>query len=497
MTIGWLLLALLLGLTIGSVSGLIPGVHVNTMALLALAASPWLLELGLPLLLVAGAIVVAGVVHTFLDYLPGALLGAPDDDVALAALPAHQLLRSGRAAEGVAWSARGSQLGLLFALPLLVVGRVLLGPEVDGYERLKGVLPVVLAGIVLLLLSTESTRLRWPAWLGWMPAAPDGSSRLAGVLAAAGVFGLAGALGVAVFGLPAESPVGMPSTLLMPALAGLFGVASLLDAWQSTGGLPEQQRVDGLPPIRPLVPACAAASVAGGAMGVLPGMTAAQATVMAQGGRRVWQGWFGREARAGGASAGGAARTADADASGPSAADLLVAGDEAEAAAVVPSEDEFAAQLEVIAVLSAVNTACTVMVLGFLAVVGRARSGAALALVQLFPLAPWVSWLPPADVVRLLALTVAGGLLAVPLMLLWSRGFMALHDRIPQRALVGSVLVAVVVLSFLSTGIVGLAVLVAATTLGLVPPRLGVRRSHAMGVILLPVLLRLWEVPLP
>ena len=465
MSVGWLVLALVLGLAIGVLTGLLPGLHVNTMALLALAASPALLDLGVPLLLLAGTIVVAGVVHTFLDYLPGALLGAPDDDVALAALPAHRLLRAGRASDGVAWSARGSQLGLLLALPMLLVVRVLLGPELDGYERLKAGLPVVLLLIVLILLSTESTRLAWPVRWRWLPRDAGGESRLAGVLAGSAVFLAAGALGMAVFELPAVSPVGIPSTLLMPALAGLFGIAGLIDAWQAGAPLPEQRRASGLPAWRPLLPSASASSVAGGVMGVLPGMTAAQATVLAQGGRGLWQRW-------------GPARRA-----------------REQWAPTASEDDEMRPQLEIIASLSAVNTACTVMVLGFLAIVGRARSGAALALEQLLPLPRWSAALPPADVLRLLGLTVIGGLLAVPLMLTLGRALLRVHAVVPQRTLVGGVIGLVVLLSFLSTGLVGLVVLVAATCVGLIPPRVGVRRSHAMGIILLPVLLRLWQVP--
>ena len=50
--------------------------------------------------------------------------------------------------------------------------------------------------------------------------------------------------------------------------------------------------------------------------------------------------------------------------------------------------------LEVIAVLSSVNTAVTAMVLGFLYMVGRPRSGAALALNMMYPIDMWNSVAP-------------------------------------------------------------------------------------------------------
>ena len=49
----WLLGALFFGVFLGSLTGLIPGFHVNNVALILLALSPGLLELGIPLSAVA------------------------------------------------------------------------------------------------------------------------------------------------------------------------------------------------------------------------------------------------------------------------------------------------------------------------------------------------------------------------------------------------------------------------------------------------------------
>ena len=56
-----------------------------------LSVSPALLSLGIPLSAVAGLIISTGVVHTFLNYIPSALIGAPDGDTALAA-SGHRML---------------------------------------------------------------------------------------------------------------------------------------------------------------------------------------------------------------------------------------------------------------------------------------------------------------------------------------------------------------------------------------------------------------------
>ena len=58
----WLLGALFFGVLLGSLTGLIPGFHVNNVALILLAVSPGLLELGIPLSAVAAIIVSTGTV---------------------------------------------------------------------------------------------------------------------------------------------------------------------------------------------------------------------------------------------------------------------------------------------------------------------------------------------------------------------------------------------------------------------------------------------------
>lgn len=75
--LGWMLFALFFGVFMGSLTGIIPGFHVNNVALILLALSPSLLALGIPLSAVAGIIVSTGTVHTFLNYIPSALMGAP------------------------------------------------------------------------------------------------------------------------------------------------------------------------------------------------------------------------------------------------------------------------------------------------------------------------------------------------------------------------------------------------------------------------------------
>ena len=145
--------------------------------------------------------------------------------------------------------------------------------------------------------------------------------------------------------------------------------------------------------------------------------------------------------------------------------------------------------MEIIAILSSVNTAVTVMVLGFLYMVGRPRSGAALALNMMYPIDMWNAVEPPADFVRLLAITVAAGLFAVPVMIEVGKGMLKMHELVPLRNLVISVSAFITILVWISTDWIGVGTLVIGTMIGLMAPRIGIRRSHGMGVILVPIMM--------
>ncbi|MDE0557901.1 MAG: tripartite tricarboxylate transporter permease [Candidatus Poseidoniaceae archaeon] len=486
--LSWMLAALFMGVAMGTLTGIIPGFHVNNVALILLALAPGLLSLGIPLSAVAGIIVSTGTVHTFLNYIPSALMGAPDADQALSLLPGHRMLLSGNAARGVAWSARGSQLGLFLSLPLIILARIAFGPELGWYSQLRDLLPFLLFIISALLLATETTRLDWPKWLQNVTFGKLGTdSRLAGFFSATAFFLLTGLFGWTILGpssLPARSPLDMPgASLLLPSLAGLFGVANLLDIYATTSHLPPQKENWELPPIRPLLIPCFWSGVAGASMGVLPGMTASQATVLVMGGRNVAAKVQGKQGFGMDWETRRLTELTDDEL-------LEIAKAEAEEGVEGPQTKQ---DLEIIAILSAVNTAVTVCVLGFLYIIGRSRSGATLALKAMYPVDTWSSLEPTADFIRLLGITLAAGLMAMPIMRYVGKGMLRLHAAIPLQQMIMGVIIFVAALVFVSTGFIGLAVLIVGTMLGLLPPRLGIRRSHAMGVILVPITYLLFQ----
>ena len=74
------------------------------------------------------------------------------------------------------------------------------------------------------------------------------------------------------------------------------------------------------------------------------------------------------------------------------------------------------------------------------------------------------------DFIRLLAVTLAAGLLAMPMMRYVGRGMLRLHAAIPLQQMVMGVILFVVALVWLSTGFVGIGVLIVGTIIGLLPP---------------------------
>ena len=78
-----------LGILLGIISGLTPGLHLNNFAAMLLAVSPELMAYGLSPFHMASIILAASISQTFFDAIPAIFLGAPDSEVALTVLPAR------------------------------------------------------------------------------------------------------------------------------------------------------------------------------------------------------------------------------------------------------------------------------------------------------------------------------------------------------------------------------------------------------------------------
>ena len=217
----------LAGCLMGTFSGIVPGIHVNTLASMMLASYP-VLEGALPLdaadtaVAVSCCVMSASVVHSFVDFVPSVFIGAPDEEDAVSVLPGHRLLKEGRGMEAVRAAAIGSLIGcsasILMAVPLqwaLASG---------AGEFLDRLTPVVLLAACFAVLYGEWTR----------------GSGIWGLAA----FLISGALGYCCMTLPIpQDGILGGGSVMMPLLTGLFGIPVMLEASKGSGTPAQNDRV--------------------------------------------------------------------------------------------------------------------------------------------------------------------------------------------------------------------------------------------------------------
>jgi TctA family transporter len=507
-----------IGVGFGIITGLTPGVHVNNIAIMMLTASPMLLsallflsDFGIPesfiVILLCTIIIATSIAHTFLDFIPSTFLGAPEGETALSVLPAHSMLLEGRGYEAVALSAMGSFGAIVLAFIFILPFRYIIGPPVNGYLYLKQIMVFILICICILLVTTEHKRVKYirifrmnpkrfasnkirrtnisnlkegePSSLGGEVSKviskdkfvlDDGSGKIAvetqgphlveagdklriygcleivegtfshtlGILQAVFVFTLAGAFGFVILRLDVASPFGLPATVLFPALSGLFGLATLVESVRQNPAIPEQTITAPDVDSSETGKSIAAGSVAGSLVGFLPGLSAGVATVLTMLFRK--------------------------------------------------NPD----RKQVIVTLSAINTANSFFVLIALFLILRARSGAAIVVNQLIAVEHWSGNVVP----QTLAYLLIGGLFAATasyfLTLIVAKKFSNVFGNFPYRKIVTTIIIFIIVMVFLFTGFLGLMVLAVSTCIGMLPPFLGIRRSHGMAVLLVPVIIMIW-----
>ena len=88
-----LLAFILVGIGFGTLTGLVPGIHPNTVFALLLTSAATLQAIG-PIYM-AVFIVSVAISNTFTDFIPSIIFGAPDPATALSVLPGHRMLLAG------------------------------------------------------------------------------------------------------------------------------------------------------------------------------------------------------------------------------------------------------------------------------------------------------------------------------------------------------------------------------------------------------------------
>jgi len=437
-----ILLFCFLGVLMGVATGLLPGLHVNNIALILLSLSGTIVALCTPLfsygiseqfifILICGFIIAVSVSHTFHDCIPTTFIGAPDEDTALSVLPAHGLLLEGKGYKAVALSALGSYGAIVVCIFIFYLVRFIIGSPLFLYSTLQEIMVWILIAISILMLATEKAKIDDFGAEGIRPA-------VSGMLFATFVFFLSGAFGLVILDFSLDSPIGLDAPVLFPALAGLFGMPTLLNSLMTKPVIPEQ-KIEKLTLTadekRSSILSIITGSLAGILVSIIPGITSATGTILAMNAR------------------------------------------------------EGSGNEQTIVTLSSVNTASAFSVIIVLFIILRPRSGAALAVNELISVEEWAALMIPTTLIYLLIFLIFAGSLSYFLTLSVGKLFARKFADAPYSLIVTLTIAMISILVFLFTGFMGLFVLLSATCIGFLPVFWGVRRSHCMGLLLIPIIL--------
>lgn len=388
------------GVTLGIIAGFVPGIHSNTLAgLLAACSVPLIVVFGIDGISVM--IVSMMVVYTFADILPSTFLGVPDPDTVLSVLPAHNLCLMGNGEEAVRVSALGSLWGFVFCLPLFALFMIFL-PSVQEYVDWGVGLVILLAAGLLIVFSKA------PSW-------------------SFAVFLVSGLLGIyamrfsyfsfGVFGI---------GEILLPLLAGLFGIPVLLTSMRALSK-PAEQTFSGLMISQgSIIGNGIKGAFAGAIVGWLPGFSSGTANALL----------------------------------------------------AVRRSSEKMDPREYLVSTSAANTANAVLGLAALYALGRMRSGAMVTLASFD--------LPS---VYLLVLAAGAAALAGYLFTVSSSKLSRVIMHLDQKIIARGVLLFLVGMTVIFCGPFGVLILILSTLVGLVPGMADIPRIFCMGAIMLPVML--------
>ena len=239
------------GIVFGIVTGLIPGLHVNTVCavLLGMVVSGKIVTEPLSLSVFIFSLAIT---HTFLDFIPSILLGVPSEDTVLALLPGHRMVLEGYGPEAIKLTLVGSIGCLLMSLllfPLLLSSVPILYAAIEPYMGL-----LLLACSLFLITIEKGTQKFWSLL----------------------IFSLSGILGLIVL---RSSLFQNP---LLPLLTGLFGMSLLLMTIKNRVTVPAQHPGTLRVSRRTMAKGIASGTIAGAVVGFLPGFGPSQAAVMSR-----------------------------------------------------------------------------------------------------------------------------------------------------------------------------------------------------------------------
>ena len=249
-----LVIACLLGVGIGTITGMIPGIHVNTAGAILFAVSTILLSFVSPEFLCV-LMVSMSIAHALLEFIPSMLLGVPEEGTALSVLPGHKMVLEGRSKEAIRIVSIGGFGAIIVTILLLPIFAIVLPPT---YELLKPVTWILLLIASIYLIYKVTSTLKGFLW-----------SLL--------LFILSGILGWIIFQAPLSSGIS-----LMCVFSGLFGISTILFSLNDNSTIPHQNKFYDLDIDNAKIKSIITGGTTGAILGFLPGFGPAQGSVIAQ-----------------------------------------------------------------------------------------------------------------------------------------------------------------------------------------------------------------------
>jgi len=240
----------LLGVFCGIFTGLVPGIHVNTAAPLAmeLSNSSFIEPMSASVF-----ICCMSITHTFIDFIPATILGIPDPDMSLAVLPAHRMVLSGRGWEAICLSGVASLLSVVIitaSLPLLMYVFEIIYPVISS-----STLYLLIFFSIITIYAHKSMKK---------------------IILALFVFLLSGIFGYAVL----ENTM-LFKDPLMPVFSGFFGMSSLIMGLAGGKEVPKQDFDDlFLISKKNIIITTLKGTFSGILVSTVPGIGASQATIL-------------------------------------------------------------------------------------------------------------------------------------------------------------------------------------------------------------------------
>ena len=151
-----LVIACFIGILIGTTTGMIPGIHVNTAGAILFASSTFLLTFLSPEFLCV-LMVSMSIAHALIEFVPSMLLGVPEEGTATSILPGHRMVLQGRSKEVIRIVSVGGFGAIIVTIIMLPVFAVIL-PILHDVSKPFTWMILLFASIYLTYSLTSSRR---------------------------------------------------------------------------------------------------------------------------------------------------------------------------------------------------------------------------------------------------------------------------------------------------------------------------------------------------